>query len=706
LKQQLKRLESSDSKSKEKVNELEFSINSAYDEVGRVSKQRDSLIQRVALLEDDNLELSRENGELIEDKIRMTSEVDRLTESECFLKEANRKMWLSLQANLVDRNGDSGKRPRQTESLARSLDDVSNLYPSVQSSMTAKPEQIDETVQTTVGDQQSTLVIQNSAIHLKKAIHLLGTKYPLIHAEFFAAAIGVPIDNTASVEENIEEMQKFISKMQFKCSSSFEPSTLKLKHFTGDDVPNTQQKTTVEENFWSLVEDPQDLFDMRAAETAEYWNHLEEIMGVNTADLGMSMVLKKKPTTATDSSVKTKSLDSCLLQAVPSYSTVEPDPNTSAPPPLPSTSPPLSESSEPADLAAVQGDMAQTDCVESADEASEIHDEDDGALPRLPLPRNVTSRTVRRSRRIQSAGVVGAQHEDVLLPSIASQLSGNIGCSTDSIADSGLESMLDKSQVKKSQTEFKPVVGSKVLLSKEDDAAILRTQLKEKEDVLASQTTEVDRLREEMRRWQEKAEAAAEEAASLAAALAAARAERPSCLPYSGGESVEERGTMNKQVKKSRLESQVSQIPVSVRQTVDHYRTLSEKSASESPSSPRRSIGSSPTNHQQGSVHASHSSLPSAAAAKLPSNIPRLVWEKYTVSVSKKSEERSLDESEQEKDSRPGLHTAADPAAIEAVATATATQTTGTATEATSDATGQQGVGSLAIKLSTPERYD
>jgi hypothetical protein len=114
LRQRIKYLESSESSLQEKFNEQEFVLNAAYDEAGRINKQKNSLAQKVHLLEAGHAELRQEMVEWRDECSRLAAENSRLAEEENFLKEANRKMWLSLQAHL---KGLDGNRENENQDI-------------------------------------------------------------------------------------------------------------------------------------------------------------------------------------------------------------------------------------------------------------------------------------------------------------------------------------------------------------------------------------------------------------------------------------------------------------------------------------------------------------------------------------------------------------------------------------------------------------
>jgi len=664
LKQRVKSLESAEVGLHDKVGELEASLTSAYDDVTRTNRQKDCLAQRVDALEVENTDLKHENAELIETKNCHMTEIEKLAESERFLKEANRKMWLSLQVNLEEQGCEQGQRSKQHE---KTTDGAVN-----ETTLNKEPKQ--NIVEPT--DQQSLLtsshglasqlshpviIFQNASTGLRKAIELLGEKYPHIQSEFLVTVIR----SSEITPETFDTMQKFFTTMQIKSSHSL-PISTHAQSTTSDSHPSaatrnrgswddgyasvdgairTQQVGTKswedpvqgEETFWATVEDAQDINDVRAADRSNYWSNLEDIMGINTSRLGMFIKFRDAET-----NTDTSNITDSFLTSPPQVSHRTPYSATSEPPPLPTSPPPIAEPSAffPQSHHALHGHYG--DNAESADEASEIQDEDDGAIiDDARLPSAYWLRDASQSGYPKRARSAGFSRKFLRHPELAKQLSGNVGTSMDSVTDSGLESLAEKMPRKKCEI-LEQGTQTESTTKADDTATILRLQLEQKDKNLIAKMNEVDRLTVEMRRWQQKAVEAAEEASRLSLLRGTPPDESHSGEETPSGDS--KLFSSSKQTKKSRFEPYVSQIPVSVKQTVDHYKNIDLNSRSPRPagisptiqSSPRgRAMASSPTN--QGSVHTSGSSL--SKASKFPSLLPRPVGEKSSLSSTRPRED-------------------------------------------------------------------
>jgi len=553
LKLKVRSLEGSEVSLQEKLNDLESSLSSAYDDVVRVTRQKDCLIQRVALLEDENQELRCENSEIKEERRKLVAETERLTEVEYSLKESNRRMW--LQVNLDESN--KNRRSRSDGCLS----DISIVrHQSTEYEDVSRDQNVcqDKSVQASAvcsvcSPKQAVIVLEQASIGFQKAIRMLGSAYPEVLTEFVSTALKASFDNisnSAEFAETTEIMQKFITTMQFRCSNKLRPGNDQMgsaeKGYSSSDdgyssVVDASKAINVEdrylwqpakgeENFWSAVENLHDAYDMRTADKWSYWTQLEDIMGVNYNGLSVSIEFRD--------ALKEHKEKKLLPNIAPTSQSDVPK-NTdksSIPPPLPSSPPPITDSFDA---------LSPVSCSS------------------VPDPTDETTQT-------ETVLVVGAR---------------------------------DKTD--------------------DDVIAALHMQLEQKDKNLIAQMNEVDRLTQEMRLWQEKAIAATEEASKLSTSPSFMEEDKTFVVDSSNSKSLKS---------SARLKPYVSQIPVSVRQAVDHYRSIDLRSSQnlKSPRSPAVSPSC------QGSVHTIGSSL--SKPLKFPSYLPRPVEEKSQVSLAKQKE--------------------------------------------------------------------
>lgn len=541
LKQRVKTLEASDTALENKLKDSEAALGVAYDETSRIQRQKDCMSQRVNQLEDEISELKNENSEVKESIAVLTAENERLSESEAFLKESNRKMWLSLQVTLDERESVQKKnwtaeKTSQLLQIHRIEDEDRFDSHRVSQADNNGRRGSDQSVQKSASwpticyKKQPVVVIERASLGFRKALLLLKAHYPRVYTAFIAtaaaSALGVQSD---------DEMQKFVSTMQFKCSTdphSNAPPTSHVtesqvsrdardgSHLVTDDsyLSTSNQNTSSftgdifdwdsvkgEEKFWATVEDLNDVYDVRAADRSELWKKLEQLIGVNTDNLSMS--------------IEFRDADSAT-QPQPGARASKPVSKASDPPPLPASPPPGSDSSD--------------------------------------------------------------------------------------VWTTASHSILDQT----TQTEMIPHEDS----TSTDQAYMLRMQLEQKDKNLIAKMHEVDRLTQEMRRWQQKAVEASEEAAKYSAVLGVAKEEASS-----GKESSKQH---------ARLEPYVSQIPISVRQAVDHYRSIDQRS---SQGQSARPLGGTMSPGQQGPVHTSGSTL-SKSPSRFPSLIPKPIGERSPTS--------------------------------------------------------------------------
>lgn len=459
----------------------------------------------------------------------------------------------------------------------------------------------DQLTQTPSPPLKARIIIQRATSAFKEALQSLSARHPAVHREFFSAVllsllessevVRIP-DPTAPEETADDRMKRFISSLKIDVSSDSKreppvteqnhkeqiPSTV-ISHETkeatvcesgpddgyctyGHPSPRSGQSESErtgwkrEEDIWSAVEDPHVIYDVRIAEKSSVWKDIEAHMGLNHDDI--TLMIEFRDTEEAES----RDLDQ-PLPLPKDHHLHHKDP---ALPPLPTSSPPP-----------LTPEPSLKDGPESADEASDIDDEDDGAVPCLDsvAPNWTLDRVSSKTDRSSSAGPVRPQPVPARLatikpdgcypraksvdrdldfseksqpmdPSLYPSQHHAVGGSLESIPDSGLESMKQGiSATEKTTTSLKQRTSVKCTTTsvntktfaldqstqtkfderseKEENRSdvfiIFRTQLEQREKELNAKSNEVDRLSQEMRRWQQDAVAAGEEKARLSALL-------------------------------------------------------------------------------------------------------------------------------------------------------------------------------------------
>jgi hypothetical protein len=216
--------------------------------------------------------------------------------------------------------------------------------------------------------------------------------------------------------------------------------------------------------------------------------------------------------------------------------------------------------------------------------------------------------------------------------------------SLESVGDSGVESgkewKPDKQGFMENEATQTEAESSTMISRNEQSTSLLRMQLEQKDKNLLAKIHEVDRVTQEMRRWQQEAVDAAEETANVTASLAAANDEL-SAMKGGTLSGTDGKDSSSKSPKKARLEPYVSQIPVSVRHAVDQHKAIDLRSSagrssaglltSHVTSQAHGPVMTSQT-HPQESVHTAGSSL-SRSPFKSTSQIPRPIGEKAAKSI-------------------------------------------------------------------------
>lgn len=406
MQQRIKSYENLHAGLKEKTNELEASLTLAYDEVAGLTGQKDSLIQRLNSVTDENADLIQDIEELNEEKKNFVAELERLTESEIFLKEANRKMWLSLQANIEEREMSENRQCKHCSRTVQYSEEV-HLEAEETTSVDKNSERFcTETDKCSVSSLDAS---KQSISGLSQILGHLSTVNPCsiltivslvsdllcCYSHLRTSSVVDHKISQGSLESEkkarLEEMLKFVASTRLRSSANALKSstaTGEKQVSNGDDYNDVTELDHVEgeEGFWSVVENYEDIYDVRAADTWNLWRHLEQdIMGLNLDQL--RKLLEEREA---EKSCQTTFPE--VVQAVPSItleqstqcdSDVNGGQGDSALPPLPTSLPPPEESEIEYEVIACSEQSTQTEVYEAKTPTQSESEEDLSVLRHL-----------------------------------------------------------------------------------------------------------------------------------------------------------------------------------------------------------------------------------------------------------------------------------------------------------------------------------
>lgn len=590
LKQRIRNFEMVEANLRSQMRMLEEEVCSAGGQLSELEQQKEGLIQRLQDLEKEKSNLLFEIADLTMDSNKQGQRITVLNQEIGKLRGSliNKDEVIACLQGKLEETSSNLERLRQRtdeyESHKISLLEETNVLEANVRERNQRIRELEKELDQRQNDKftncchrstqtfsypiKATIVIEKATSALKEFLVTLSNLHPDILREFLYTCLlksltsDKELVDTETVTEDTaiteEDMKRFVSSLKIDIPRDVNIDSTHHSISNGHSKGHSKIIHKKEEDEqWCTVEDPHVIHDVRAAENSSYWKAIESQMGVNADDLVVTLVFGDSSESEKLERIPLK--DDRNVTQLPSRNLPFID-HTLIPPPLPTSSPPPL-SPEPCP---VEG--RREDAEESADEASEIHDEDDGALPvgsnvtgsvwtdpytrvlnqlpirhwpvRGPSPvpvlpsedRFLRAQSVDRDCVFKSMnqGVYGSSH-----------LCRTATGSTESITDSGLDSMKqgttfqDSAKQRKSQNSFDIGTQNMDQCTQTNNEyhefhigygpmIVLKTTLEQRDKELSAKSNEVDRISQELRRWQQEATAASEEKARLSALLESA----------------------------------------------------------------------------------------------------------------------------------------------------------------------------------------